>query len=174
MRIAKDFITNEPITMDVITTNRVAKGNYKFINPSSVTITINEGIPATQTHLTGTRADIDLQVEIIGTATLTGLANIIAYCKANDFFYESDGEQFHIITGKANKYHALTSLIKTVDTYAHIDFVTGDIFDTYTNDYISTVNFKGKDVVLTMQASKARGYKEPIITARGAYIPNKK
>lgn len=171
MKIAKDFITNSPITMDVITTDRIAKGNYKFINPSSVTLTINKDIPATQTHLTGTRAAIDLQVEIIGTATIEGLANIIAYCKANNFFYESDGEQFHIITGKANKYHAITSLIKIVDIYGDVEFITGDVFDTYTNDYISTINFKGKDVVQTMQASKKRGYKEPIITARPAYIP---
>ena len=173
-RQPKDFITgNALIANDYIETDRVAKGNYKFVNIDSLTITLNEDIPNTINHETGSRAACNARIEIIGSAKVFGLANIQVYCKANGFYYESDMFDYRVVTGKQNKYHAITSLLKILAEYSNIDNITADIFDDNTNDYLYTKNLASFDVVKYLQAGAPRGYGEKIITSRADFIPKK-
>ena len=163
-----DYLTDTLTNEGFYQTDRVAAGNYKNVNLNVLAsgYNVNDDIKTTRTHDTGVRADIDVQLEIMGSVNdFEELANIAVYCKCKKWFFENDNLNYHIIGGIANKFHGVTSLLKNLKKYSHVEIVTGDVYDTNTNDYLFTTNLNGVDVVKTLQKLD-RGFLYKLITER--------
>ena len=169
------FLSGKRITpnMSTVITERVAGGNYKTVDVSVLTdgYKVNIDVPMTVTHETGrTISDINARVKITGTATIEGIANLAVYCKFKNWYFETDGENYTIMGGKANKFHGMTSLFKRIKKYSTIDRLTASLFNHYSGDYIGTINLKGSDPVKTLQDLFERGYDFHMITDREDFI----
>lgn len=175
-RNASDFLTDGILGDNVIMTDRIAAGNYKLVNYSTLDngYTCHTEILTTRTHDTGKKADIDIQLEIHGyTEDIETLSNIAVYCKIKEWYFINDDCEFTIISGIANKFHGITSLLKIVNKYGTIESITVDVYDVDNNTYLFTSNLKHVDVVKTLQKLD-RGYLQKLVTARPDFIALKK
>lgn len=175
-RNASDFLTDGTLSDNVIMTDRIATGNYKLVNYSTLDngYTCHNEILTTRTHDTGKKADIDIQLEIHGyTEDIETLSNIAVYCKIKKWYFINDGCEFTIISGIANKFHGITSLLKIVNKYSTIESITADVYDADNNTYLFTSNLKHVDVVKTLQKLD-RGYLQKLVTDRPDFIALKK
>lgn len=175
-RNAIDFLSECELGNNVIMTDRIAAGNYKLVNYSTLVNNYhcNDNIPNTKTHDTGKKADIDARLEIQGYCdNIKVLANIAVYCKIKNWYFVNDGCDFAIIGGIANKFHGMTSLLKIVNKYGIIESITADVFDADNNKYLFTSNLKNVDTVKTLQKLD-RGYLQKLVTDRPDFIALKK
>lgn len=167
---ASDFLTGGSLGENVIVTDRIAGGNYKLVNIESLHGSYNDEIVNTITHETGIHADINARLQVQGYCeSIEQLANIATYCKFKSWYIEINGLDYSISGGIANKFHGMTSLIKILNKYSKIEFITADIFDSNNNNYLFTSNLKGVDAVKTLQKLD-RGFLVKLQTDRPDFI----